>query len=196
VSRLSKRLWAARTIFAMAGMLVCVGGLTRQTLAQGKVSDEALRDRIEHRLQTDAGLRRYDVRVKVDNADVTLKGTVATADQKREAETLAKLAGVDDIDNNISVDKDADQVLANRAGKGLSRTGEAITDSWITTKVRWLFVGEPALDGSKIDVDTKRHVVTLDGKVASEEGRARANELASYPDGVTKVVDKLKVDRD
>jgi len=196
VSRLSKRLWAARTIFAMAGMLVCVGGLTRQTLAQGKVSDEALRDRIEHRLQTDAGLRRYDVRVKVDNGDVTLKGTVATADQKREAETLAKLAGVDDIDNNISVDKDADQVLANRAGKGLSRTGEAITDSWITTKVRWLFVGEPALDGSKIDVDTKRHVVTLDGKVASEEGRARANELASYPDGVTKVVDKLKVDRD
>ena len=177
-------------------MLVCVGGLTRQTLAQGKVSDEALRDRIEHRLQTDAGLRRYDVRVKVDNGDVTLKGTVATADQKREAETLAKLAGVDDIDNNISVDKDADQVLANRAGKGLSRTGEAITDSWITTKVRWLFVGEPALDGSKIDVDTKRHVVTLDGKVASEEGRARANELASYPDGVTKVVDKLKVDRD
>jgi osmotically-inducible protein OsmY len=177
-------------------LLLCVGAGATRTRAQVKVPDEALRDRIEHRLQTDAGLRRYDIRVKVDNGDVTLRGTVATDEQKRDAEALAKVAGVDDMDNKIDVDKDADQVLANQASKGLRRTGEAVTDAWITSKVRWLFVGEPSLDGSKIDVDTKRRVVTLDGKVASEEGRARANELASYPDGVIKVVDKLKVDRD
>jgi osmotically-inducible protein OsmY len=188
--------WHGRTCaaFAVMGMLF-VAGASRVS-AQVKVSDDALRDRIEHRLQTDPGLRRYDVRVKVDDGDVTLRGTVATDEQKHEAATLAKLAGVDDVDNKIDVDKDADQVLANRASKGLRRSGEAVTDAWITSKVRWLFVGESALDGSKVDVDTRHGVVTLDGKVASEEGRARANELASYPDGVVKVVDKMKVDRD
>lgn len=196
MNRVLERSSSGRTYVAIAGMLLCVAaGVTRAT-AQVKVSDDAVRDRIEHRLQTDSGLRRYDIRVKVDDGDVTLRGTVATDEQKRDAATLAKLAGVDDIDNKIDVDKDADQVLANQASKGLRRTGEAVTDAWITSKVRWLFVGDPSLDGSKIDVDTKRRVVTLDGKVATEEGRARANELASYPDGVIKVVDKLKVDRD
>jgi len=167
-----------------------------QAAPQSKVSDSALQDRIEHRLQIDPTVRKYDIRVKVDDGDVTLRGTVASDDQKKEAERIAKLAGVDDIDNNIDVDKDADQVLANRAAKGLRRGGEAVSDAWINSKVKWFFVGEDALDGSKIDVETKSHVVTLDGKVKTEEGRVRANELASYVDGVVKVVDKLKVDKD
>jgi len=165
-------------------------------MGQGKAGDAALKDRIEHRLQTDADVRKYDIRAKVDDGDVKLEGTVASAAQKAEAETLAKMAGVGHVDNDIKIDKDADQVLANRASKGLRRDGEAVSDSWVTTKVRWLFVGEPSLDGSDIDVKTKDHVVTLDGKVRTDEARARANELASYPDGVAKVVDKLKVDKD
>jgi len=175
---------------------VLVAAAHPSAMAQGKVTDAALKDRIEHRLQTDPDVRKYDIRVKVDSGDVKLEGTVATADQKAEAETLAKMAGVDDIDNDINVDKDANQVLANRASKGLRRDGEAISDSWITNKVQWLFVGEPSLDGSAVEVKTKDHVVTLDGKVRTDEARARANELAAYPDGVVKVVDKLKVDRD
>jgi osmotically-inducible protein OsmY len=163
---------------------------------QLKVSDDALRDRIEHRIQTDSLIKRYDIRVKVDDGDVTLDGTVASDAQKDAAERLAKIAGVDDVENKIDVDKDADQVLANRASKGLRRTGEAVSDAWLTTKVHWFFIGEPLLDGSDIDVDTKDRVVTLDGKVKSEAGRARAVELANSADGVVKVVDKLDVDRD
>ena len=165
-------------------------------MTQAKVTDAALKDRIEHRLQTDPNVRKYDIRIKVDDGDVNLEGTVATSEQKSEAEAMVRMAGVDDIDNHLKVDKDADQVLANRASKGLRRDGEAIRDSWITTKVQWFFVGEPSLDGSDIDVKTKDHVVTLDGKVRTDEARARANELATYPDGVVKVVDKLKVDKD
>jgi len=175
---------------------VLVAAAHPSAMVQGKVTDAALKDRIEHRLQTDPDVRKYDIRVKVDSGDVKLEGTVATADQKAEVETLAKMAGVDDIDNDINVDKDANQVLANRACKGLRRDGEALSDSWITNKVQWFFVGEPSLDGSAIEVKTKDHVVTLDGKVRTDEARARANELAAYPDGVVKVVDKLKVDRD
>jgi len=181
-------------VFVAVGLLA--GGAEMQALGQTKTSDEALKDRIERRLQTDFTVRKYDLRVKVDDGDVKLEGTVATNDQKSEAARIARLAGVDDVDNDISVDRDADQVLANRASRGLRRSGEAINDAWITNKVLWFFVGETALDGSKIEVETKNRVVTLDGEVRSAEGRARANELANYVDGVTKVVDKLKIDKD
>ena len=111
------------TGLACAAVTACAMLAGARVQAQVKVSDQALQDRIEHRLQTDQGLRRYDVRVKVDDRDVTLRGTVATDTQKHDAEALARLAGVDDVDNKIDVDKDADQVLANRASKGLRRSG-------------------------------------------------------------------------
>jgi hyperosmotically inducible protein len=181
------------------GSLALATGLLASTplqAEQAKAPDAAMRDQIERRIQADPSLGKYDVRVRVDQGDVKLEGTVASADQKKAAETLAKIAGVDEVDNDIEVDRDADQVLANRASKGLRRTGEAVNDAWITSKVRWFFVGDTALDGSDIDVEVKDRVVTLDGEVRSEEGRARALELANRVDGVVKVVDKLKVDRD
>jgi osmotically-inducible protein OsmY len=72
-------------------------------------------------------------------------------------------------------------------------TGEAITDAWITTKVKTDFVGEDALKGSDINVDTDNHAVTLKGTVASEAGRARAIAIAKKTKGVTKVIDNLTI---
>ena len=77
--------------------------------------------------------------------------------------------------------------------KGLSRTGETINDAWITTKVKWFFVGADALKGSDINVDTKDNVVTLKGTVKTEAGRAKAIALAKDTDGVKRVVDQLTI---
>jgi osmotically-inducible protein OsmY len=44
-----------------------------------------------------------------------------------------------------------------------------------------------------IDVDTSRTVVTLSGVVRSADERDRAVRLARETEGVTKVVDKLRV---
>lgn len=48
-------------------------------------SDDAIKDRIEHRLATDANLKKYDVDVKVNGGAVTLDGSVASEAQKAEA---------------------------------------------------------------------------------------------------------------
>ena len=72
-------------------------------------------------------------------------------------------------------------------------TGEAITDAWITTKVKTDFIGEDALKGSDINVDTNNHVVTLKGTVTSEAGRARAVAIAKASKGVTRVIDTLTI---
>ena len=75
----------------------------------------------------------------------------------------------------------------------MRKTGEAVTDAWITTKVKWFFMGDDLLKGSSINVDTKDRVVTLNGTVKTETGRKQAVMLAQNTDGVLKVVDNLKV---
>ena len=84
----------------------------------------------------------------------------------------------------------APMVLA--AGE-VTQAKEATSDTWITTKVKWFFMGEDALKGSDINVDTKDNVVTLKGTVKSAAGKARAMELANRTDGVKKVVDQLTI---
>jgi osmotically-inducible protein OsmY len=54
-------------------------------------------------------------------------------------------------------------------------------------------VGEDALEGSDINVDTNDHVVTLKGTVASGAGRSRAVAIAKATKGVTRVVDELTI---
>jgi hyperosmotically inducible protein len=167
---------------------------TKKVAATGESrTDDAIKDRIEHRLATDASVKKYDVSVKVNSGAVTLDGSVATDAQKAEAARLAKVGGVTKVDNEIKVDKDVDRTLGERAKSGLTKTGEAITDAWITAKVKWFFVGEDSLKGSDISVDTSNHVVTLKGTVASAAGKTRAVQLTKETDGVTRVDDQLTV---
>jgi hyperosmotically inducible periplasmic protein len=81
----------------------------------------------------------------------------------------------------------------DQAREATSSTGETITDAWILTKVKAQFVGEDALEGSDINVDVRDHVVYLKGTVASDAGKARAAEIARTTDGVTRVVNNLRI---
>jgi hyperosmotically inducible periplasmic protein len=81
----------------------------------------------------------------------------------------------------------------DQAREATSSTGEKITDAWILTKVKAQFVGQDALEGSDINVDVREHVVYLKGTVASDAGKARAAEIARKTDGVTRVVNNLRI---
>jgi hyperosmotically inducible periplasmic protein len=158
-----------------------------------KPSDSTLNDRIEYRLETSPVTDPYDLKVKVDASSVWLTGTPATAPQKAEAGRLARVDGVSTVENDIAIDKNVDRTLADRAKAGMTKTGETITDAWITTKVKWFFVGEDLLKGSDINVDTDKHVVTIKGSVTSGAGRDRAVALARRTGGVLRVVDQLTI---
>ena len=163
------------------------------TIVAQMPSDDTLKDRIEYRLETSSLVRKYDVDVKVTDGVAMLSGDVATAAQKAEAEKLAKVDGVKRVESTIKVDANADKSAADRVKNGLSKTGEKISDAWITTKVKWFFMGEDLLKGSDINVDTKDNVVTLKGTVKSQAGRVRAVQLAKDTDGVKNVVDQLMI---
>ena len=178
--------------YVMAATTAQTAPKPAQTTA-AKPTDNDLADRISHRLDTDAMVAKYDVKASVDHGVATLTGTVATAAQKAQAGRLAQVPGVAHVDNKITVDKDVDKSLLDKAKAGLSKTGETITDAWITTKVKYHFMGENLLKGSDINVDTNDHVVTLKGTVKTTAGRARAVALAKQTEGVTRVVDQLTI---
>jgi hyperosmotically inducible protein len=89
--------------------------------------------------------------------------------------------------------KPAARSATQEAKDTAKKSGNAITDGWITMKVHSQFIPENALEDSDIDVDTKNGVVTLNGTVASAAGKSRAVAIAKATDGVTSVTDHLKV---
>lgn len=88
--------------------------------------------------------------------------------------------------------KDA-KVVAGKTKEGLSKSGEVITDEWITTRIHARFVDEALLKDSDISVGTSKHVVTLKGTVIGLAGRARATTVAKGTEGVHRVVNQLTI---
>ena len=73
-------------------------------------------------------------------------------------------------------------------------SGEAITTSWIDTRVMTELEGDEALKGSNVDVVTSDDfVVTLKGRVSSDAAKQRAVQIAKGTKGVREVDDQLRV---
>ena len=85
------------------------------------------------------------------------------------------------------------KVVGEKTKDGLSKTGEVMTDGWITTRVHSRFVGEDLLKDSDIKVDTDKHVVTLKGTIDSQAKRQKAAQIASNVQGVRSVRNELVV---
>ena len=85
------------------------------------------------------------------------------------------------------------KVVGNKTKDGLSKTGEVMTDGWVTSRVSSRFVNEDLLKGSNINVDTSDHIVTLKGTVLTSAGRARAGVVARQTEGVRRVVNNVTV---
>ena len=85
------------------------------------------------------------------------------------------------------------KTVAKKTEDGLSKTGEVMTDGWVTTRVHTRFVTEDLLKDSDISVDTDKHVVTLKGTVTTAAGRMKASTIAKNTEGVRRVVNQLTI---
>jgi osmotically-inducible protein OsmY len=104
------------------------------------------------------------------------------AEKAKEAAATTKEAVVDGA-----------TAAAEKTKDGLSKTGEVMTDAWVTSRVHARFVGEDLLKDSDISVQTRRHVVTLKGTVTERAGRVRASSIAKHTEGVHRVVNRLTI---
>jgi hyperosmotically inducible periplasmic protein len=70
---------------------------------------------------------------------------------------------------------------------------DAPPDAWLTTKAKLAVLSDVGTDGTDVNVDTVRGVVTLHGTVASEADKKTAEEAAKGLDGVKEVRNLLQV---
>ena len=173
---------------------------------QAKPTDQELSSLIATKIANDKTLSTDAVKVTVEDGVVTLTGMVGKDADKARAEKLAHVPGVVRVENNLaSREKATDKVkgtagtVASGTKKGaektkdaLSKTGENITDGWITSRIKAKFMANEATRASSINVDTNDHVVTLTGAVPDAAARAKALALAKEVEGVNRVVDKLQ----
>jgi len=71
--------------------------------------------------------------------------------------------------------------------------GTQVDDSAITASVKAKLAADGDINPFNIDVDTNEGVVTLQGRVAKEEARTKAEQLARETDGVARVINLIKV---
>lgn len=115
-------------------------------------------------------------------ADKTKEKTADAADKTKDA---ARKAG--------EKTKDVAQDAAGKTKDAASKAKDVTADASITAAVKTKLLGDTAVRGLKIDVDTKDNVVTLTGTVRSAAEKAEAIRLARTTTGVKSVVDKLVI---
>jgi hyperosmotically inducible periplasmic protein len=167
---------------------------------QAKQTDEQLASVISTKIANDKALGADAVKVTVENGVVTLSGMVAKDADKRRAESLTRVPGVVRVENKLASREKATNkakgtagAVADKSKKAVSKTGEVITDGWISTRIKTKFMGDEALRASDIKVDTNDNVVTLSGAVPDASAHAKAIAMAEEVEGVKRVVDKLVV---
>ena len=159
------------------------------------VTDTSLTGSVKTKLATDARVKGSDISVTTENGVVILTGKAPTANAKAAAEEIAKSSVNADVRvvNRI----EAPGVLSAIGGDvklATETTGEVITDSWISTKIKSQLLADTATKGTAIKVTTKDNVVFLKGTVATKAEKDQAIALAKQTAGVARVnASKLKV---
>jgi hyperosmotically inducible periplasmic protein len=82
--------------------------------------------------------------------------------------------------------------LAGCAGAG-QKTGTAVDDSAITTKVKTAMVRDDEVSASKINVETSQGTVRLSGTAGSAREADKAEQIARNTPGVKAVKNDIRV---
>ena len=72
-------------------------------------------------------------------------------------------------------------------------TGEFVTDSWITTKVKAALVESPLVKATEVNVETFKGTVQLSGFVSSQTAMNEAVRITRDIKGVTSVKNDMRI---
>jgi osmotically-inducible protein OsmY len=161
------------------------GSAARKT-AQA-VDDSWITMKIQSKYFVDDDVRARNINVDTKDGMVTLKGSVESEGERQQAVSLARSTdGVTMVHDNLTVERGT--APARRAA------GDRVDDAWVTMKIQSKYFIHDEIKSRQVDVDTKNGVVTLKGSVPSDVARRAAEVIAQDTDGVSKVVNNLRVD--
>jgi osmotically-inducible protein OsmY len=182
----------------------------REAEARTTQPDGWVTTKIQAKYFMDGDVRARNINVDTNNGIVTLRGTVRSEGERRQAVALARNTdGVRDVQDQLTVDptpEDRERDRADRPDVDRERTdtrdrvadtgrgtGDRMGDGWITTKIQASYFLNTDIRGRDINVETNNNVVTLTGMVRTEAEKQEAEQIAQETDGVTRVVNNLKV---
>jgi osmotically-inducible protein OsmY len=90
--------------------------------------------------------------------------------------------------------KIADKAV-DTASEAKEHLGGTVAEAALTAKIKSKMALDDHVKARAINVDTSGSVATLSGVVASTDERKRAVQLAKDTEGISRVVDKLAVDK-
>jgi osmotically-inducible protein OsmY len=159
-----------------------------------RFDDATLVATVKSKLLWNSNTEGLDINVSAANGTVSLTGNAQSAAAKELAGQLAaNTNGVRKVDNQLKVS--GANSTAAKAQNSADDAGVAISDAWITSKVKSSFLYSRNLDGLNISVDTKNGKVSLSGNVQSKAEKQLAIETARNIRGVRGVdADALRVD--
>ena len=99
---------------------------------------------------------------------------------------------VRDIDTSRA--REAGAAVGETVAVGANEAQRVLSAAGLTAKIKSKMALDDSIDAASIDVDTDGSVVTLTGRVDSQDQKTRALRLARETQGVTSVVDRLRVD--
>ena len=156
------------------------------------ISDTVITGKVKARMIAEAGLKQSDISVTTTNGVVTLNGRASSADAKAFAETVTlAVDGVRSVDNQLTTPSAS--AASAKAKELAAKTGEMVSDTWITTKVKSEILLGSVSEGFDVSVETINGVVVLKGRVPDQLVLDRVRKVAQQVQGV-KSVDSSAVD--
>jgi len=177
-----------RIRFAVAGSLIGVSLLVLAGCASSMVSrnrrhsDSGVTSQIQASLEASDKVKARQVEVQTREGIVYLTGVVDTEQARLEAARLTwQIEGVRGVENDLTV--------------GERTVGSWVDDVMISSKVKTKLIASSGIKAGDIDVSSSQGVVTLIGRVSSQQIRSEAERIARDTRSVKDVTNELTVGR-
>jgi hyperosmotically inducible protein len=168
------------SILLLVGTSAVLAACSTTEPVKTQISDDIITSKVKAKLAADPEVNPFEIDVDTQEGVVRLSGWVDKSSQRTEAEKLTRQTkGVRSVENELEV--------------GPKSFGQTIDDGVIVTKVKAKIMANVDLNPFNIDVDSEKGVVTLSGRVASQEQKDMAGKLARETKGVVAIHNRLKV---
>ena len=160
------------------------------------IDDAAVTSRIQAKFFLDPGIKTRRLDVDTQGGVVTLRGDVASDNERAQALILARTTeGVERVEDALSVNPAIDAAIQTEPADtpNAEPAPAHADDEAVTSAVQAAFSGEASLQSATIAVTAKDGVVLLDGVAPTAAARQRAIAIARETSGVIQVIDRITV---
>ena len=160
-----------------------------------KDDDATVTSRIQAKYFLDEMLKRRRIDVDTQSGVVTLRGDVASDNERAQALLLARTTeGVDRVEDALTVNAAIEPPQPDETASD-APVPPSTSDETLTSRVQASIAADPSLTQSMIAVTAKNGVVVLDGITPNAAAKHRAITTARTLDGVVQVIDRVRVAR-